>query len=104
MHVDVQHSGDLIKGKVIHTFIKLDMFHDLGMGSLRVVPNDILGSAWEESQEDALPASREYIPMPVVLNLFQMGGKREEQSFTSLNNLSKDWFTSNKTTQDNNSA
>jgi hypothetical protein len=33
-----------------------------------------------------------------------MGGKREEQSFTSLNNLSEDWFTSNETTQDDNSA
>jgi hypothetical protein len=33
-----------------------------------------------------------------------MGGKREEQSFTSLNNLSEDWFTSNETTQDNNRA
>ena len=45
---------DLIKGKVIHTFVKPNMFCDLGTGRLGVVPNDILGSAQKESQEDAL--------------------------------------------------
>ena len=42
---------DVVNGEIIKTFIKLRMFGNFDAISLWIIPNDVLSSVWEVTEE-----------------------------------------------------